>query len=93
MPVKVINPWSNPWVFYLLSWNSLLKPYLYSVKNIWYSRKYICIQSKIFTSNEKYFYSILLFLCLIKNHTRTLFQNQVSYSEYFLSFTNIQLTV
>ena len=65
------------------------KIYLYSIK-------YICIQSKIFVFNEKYFYSILLFLYSIKNHTRTLFQiagYQKSYSGYFLFFTNVQLTV
>ena len=58
-----------------------------------YSMTYICIQSKF---NEKYLYSILLFLCSIKNHTRTLFQiagYQKSYSGYFLSFTNVQLTL
>ena len=52
-----------------------------------YSMKYICIQSEIFAFNEKYFYSILLFSCSIKNHTRTLFQImgcQISYSGYYL---------
>ena len=60
-----------------------------------YSMKYICIQSKTY-SNEKHFYSILLLLYSIKNHTRILFQivvYQKSYSGHFLSFTNVQLTV
>ena len=55
------------------------KIYLYLIK-------YICIQSKIFAFNEKYFCSILLFLCSIKSHTRALFQNQISYLEYFFIF-------
>ena len=42
------------------------KIYLYSIK-------YICVQSKIFVSNENYFYSILSFVLSIKNHTRKRF--------------------
>ena len=63
--------------------------FLYSMKIYLYSIKYICIQSKIFVFNEKYFYSILLLLYSIKNHTRTLFQI-VGYQK---SFANVQLTV
>ena len=65
------------------------KIYLYSIK-------YICIQSKIFVFNEKYFYSILLFLYSIKNHTRTLLQIAgylKSSSGFFSSFSNVQLTL
>ena len=72
------------------------KKYMISKKTYFYSIKYICIQSKIFVINEKYFYYILLFSCSIKDHTRTLFQiagYQKSYSGYFLSFANVQLTV
>ena len=67
------------WIFkkiYLYS----MKTYLYSIKNILYLRKficiqqnYICVQSEIFVFNEKYSHSIILFLCSIRNHTRTLF--------------------
>ena len=72
------------------------KKYMASKKIYLCSIKYICIQSKIFVFNEKYFYSILSFLHSIKNHTRTLFQivgYQISYQRYFLSFTNVQLSV
>ena len=67
-----------------------------SKKIYFYSIKYICVQSKIFVFNEKHFYSTLLFLYSIENHTRTLFQiagYQKSYSGYFLFFANVQLTV
>ena len=73
-----------------------IKKYMISKKIYLYSIKYICIQFKILVFSEKYFYSILLFVCTIKNHTRTLFQitgYQKSYSGYFLSFINVQLTV
>ena len=48
-----------------------MKKYLYSIKNVRHLRKYICIQSKIFAFNEKYFCSLLLFSRLTKNQTRT----------------------
>ena len=50
-----------------------IKKYMVSKKIYLYSIKYICIQSKIFVSSENYFYSIISFVCSMKNHTRKLF--------------------
>ena len=53
--------------------------YLYSMKNI-------CIQSKIFIFNKKYF-------CCNTQRTLLLIKGyQKSYSRYLLSFNNVQLT-
>ena len=59
-----------------------------------YSVKYICIQSKIYEFNEKYFYSILLFFLFNKkSHENIVSSNGTSSSGYFLPFTNVQLIV
>ena len=39
-------------------------------KKYLYSMKYICIQSKILVFNEKYFHSILFFLCSVLSHRK-----------------------
>ena len=82
---------------YDIKWNIWYQiKYMISNKIYFYSLKYICIQSKIFVFNEKFFTLYFYFHIQQKNYTRTLFQivgYQKSYSGYFSSFTNVQLTV